>query len=316
MLNRDDAATSALLRDGGKVFGALAQSPTQLQGLIRNSNAVFASTAARNQELAAAIKAFPAFTVATRETVQRVHEFARVANPLINELRPAAKQLNPTLKQTVILAPELQTLLENLVPLTAASKAGVPAFEEFLNASVPWLTRLKPYLGNFVPIFNYINTYRRELAAFFANSTANTEATSQNITQTKLLHYLRISNPVNPEALSGYPQPAGEQPRESVHGPGRLSATFERSVGFSGATYAPRTPSRRLGRRYPLTSCRSSRTSTTPRRLEGHHARDRTRLVSRQRGSTKRSQDSNHCHEHGRRCSQNQKNRPTQRRVT
>ncbi len=205
VLNRDDAATSALLSDGGKVFGALAQSPTQLQGLIRNSNAVFASTAARNQELAAAIKAFPAFTVATRETVQRVHEFARVANPLINELRPAAKQLNPTLKQTVILAPELQTLLENLVPLTAASKAGVPAFEEFLDASVPWLTRLKPYLGNFVPIFNYINTYRRELAAFFANSTANTEATSQNITQTKLLHYLRISNPVNPEALSGYP---------------------------------------------------------------------------------------------------------------
>ncbi len=206
VLNRDDAATSALLSDGGKVFGALAQSPTQLQGLIRNSNAVFASTAARNQELAAAIKAFPAFTVATRETVQRVHEFARVANPLINELRPAAKQLNPTLKQTVILAPELQTLLENLVPLTAASKAGVPAFEEFLDASVPWLTRLKPYLGNFVPIFNYINTYRRELAAFFANSTANTEATSQNITQTKLLHYLRISNPVNPEALSGYPK--------------------------------------------------------------------------------------------------------------
>ena len=76
VLNRDDAATSALLRDGGKVFGALAQSPSQLQGLIRNSNAVFASTAARNQELAAAIKAFPAFTVATRQTVDRVHEFA------------------------------------------------------------------------------------------------------------------------------------------------------------------------------------------------------------------------------------------------
>ena len=85
-----------------------------------------------------------------------------------------------------MLAPELQTLLENLGPLTAASKAGVPAFEQFLDASVPWLTRLKPYLGNFVPIFNYINTYRREIAAFFANSTATTQATAQNITQTKL----------------------------------------------------------------------------------------------------------------------------------
>ena len=205
VLNRDDAATSALLSNGGRVFGALAKSPAQLQGLIRNSNAVFASTAARNQALAAAIKAFPAFTVATRQTVDRVHEFARVATPLINELRPAARQLNPTLQETVVLAPELQTLLKNLGPLTAASKAGVPAFERFLDASVPWLGRLKPYLGNFVPIFNYINTYRREIAAFFANSTATTEATPQNITQTKLLHYLRISNPVNPETLSGYP---------------------------------------------------------------------------------------------------------------
>ena len=205
VLNRDSAATTALLSDGGQVFGALARSPAQLQGFVRNSNAVFASTAARDQALAAAIRAFPAFTVATRLTVDRVHRFAAQATPLINELRPAAVQLSPTLQETVTLAPELRSLLVNIGPLTAASKEGVPAFEQFLDASVPWLARLKPYLGNFVPIFNYINTYKRELAAFFANSTATTQATAQNITQTKLLHYLRISNPVNPETLSGYP---------------------------------------------------------------------------------------------------------------
>ena len=204
VLNRDSAATSALLSDGGQVFGALARSPAQLQGFVRNSNAVFASTAARDAALAAAIRAFPAFTVATRLTVDRVRRFAAEATPLINELRPAAVQLSPTLQDTVILAPELRSLLVNIGPLTQASKAGVPAFEQFLDASVPWLTRLTPYLGNFVPIFNYINTYRRELAAFFANSTATTQATSQNIGQTKLLHYLRISNPVNPETLTSY----------------------------------------------------------------------------------------------------------------
>jgi ABC-type transporter Mla subunit MlaD len=204
VLHRDDAATSVLLREGGQVFGALARSPAQLQGLVRNSNAVFASTAARNQALAAAIRAFPAFTIATRLTVDRVHRFAAQATPLINELRPAAVQLSPTLEKTVILAPELRTLLVNLAPLTRASRTGVPAFERFLTDSVPWLTRLKPYLGSFVPIFDYINTYRREIAAFFANAAASTEASAQNITQTKLLHYLRISNPVNPEALTGY----------------------------------------------------------------------------------------------------------------
>ena len=204
VIRRDDAATSVLLRESGQVFGALARSPSQIQGLIRNSNAVFASTAARDQALAAAIKAFPAFTVATRLTIDRVHRFATLANPLINELRPAAVQLTPTLQKTVILAPELRTLMVNLAPLTQASKTGVPAFNRFLTDSVPWLKRLTPYLGNFVPIFNYINTYRRELAAFFANSSAVSEASSQNITQTKLLHYLRISNPVNPETLTSY----------------------------------------------------------------------------------------------------------------
>ncbi len=206
VLGRDAAATSTLLRDTGPVFGALARSPAQLQGLIRNSNTVFASTAARDVALAAAIRAFPGFTVATRLTVDRVRRFATEAKPLIDELRPAAIQLSPTLQDTVTLAPELRSLLQNLGPLTQASKNGVPAFERFLDASVPWLARLKPYLGNFIPIFNYINSYRREIAAFFANSAATTEALAQNITQTKLLHYLRIANPVNPEALTGYPR--------------------------------------------------------------------------------------------------------------
>jgi phospholipid/cholesterol/gamma-HCH transport system substrate-binding protein len=204
VLNRDNAATRTLLRDTGQVFSALAQSPSQLQGFIRNSNAVFSATAARNQALQAAIPAFANFTVATRLTVDRIKQFATLSNPLINELRPAARQLSPTLIQTVILAPELKSLLVNLGPLTQASKTGVPALIKFLNVSVPWLTRLKPYLGNLIPIFNYINTYRREIAAFFANGTATTQATGLNITQTKILHYLRISNPVNPETLTDY----------------------------------------------------------------------------------------------------------------
>ena len=69
---------------------------------------------------------------------------------------------------------------------------------------MPWLKRLTPYLGNLVPVLDYINIYRREVAAFFANSTAATQATDFNNVSTKQLHYLRISNPVNPEALTAY----------------------------------------------------------------------------------------------------------------
>jgi virulence factor Mce-like protein len=204
VLNRDSAATTTLLRNGGKVFSALSSSPSQLQGFIKNSNAVFAATAKEDTALANTIRAFPAFNVATKETIDRVDRFAQTTKPLIDELRPAAGPLSAALQQTAIFAPELRELMTNLAPLTQASKAGVPAFEQFLKDSVPWLTRLKPYLGSIVPVVDYINTYRREIAAFFANSTATTQASGQNITQTKTLHYLRISNPVNPEVLTAY----------------------------------------------------------------------------------------------------------------
>jgi phospholipid/cholesterol/gamma-HCH transport system substrate-binding protein len=204
VLRRDSADTSTFLRDTGQVFSALSKTPAQLQGLIRNSNALFAATAARDTALANTIRAFPAFLVGTRLTIARVNRFAANTKPLIDELRPAAVQLSPALEASVPLAPELKTLLTNIGPLTAASKAGVPALERFLNDSVPWLTRLKPYLGNLIPVFDYINVYRREIAAFFANSTATTEAKSANITQTHHLHYLRITNPVNPEVLANY----------------------------------------------------------------------------------------------------------------
>lgn len=204
VLNRDSAATSTLLHDGGQVFSALSRSPAQLQAFIRNSNALFTATAARDRALADTIRAFPAFTVATRETIDRVNRFASDTKPLIDELRPAAVKLSPALQQVAVFAPELRELMVDIAPLTSASKAGVPAFEKFLDDTVPWLARLKPYLGNLVPVIDYINTYRREVAAFFANSTATTQASSSNITQTRQLHYLRISNPVNPEVLTNY----------------------------------------------------------------------------------------------------------------
>jgi virulence factor Mce-like protein len=204
VLNRDSTATRTLLHDGGQVFSALSRSPSQLQGLIRNGNRLFAATAARDVALANTIRAFPGFLVATRQTIDRVDSFAVTAQPLIDELRPAAVQLSPALQATAVLAPGLRNVLTYLGPLTSASRNGVPAFEKFLRVSVPLLARLKPYLGGIVPVVNYINDYRREIAAFFANSTATTQATALNITSSKLLHYLRISNPVNPEVLTTY----------------------------------------------------------------------------------------------------------------
>jgi virulence factor Mce-like protein len=209
VLHRQGAATSTFLRDTGVVFSSLSASPSQLQSFIRNANATFAATAAQNVALANTIKAFPPFTVQARVTVNRLTRFAQTTKPLIDEFRPAAVQLSPALQRTVILAPELRDLMVFLGPhpqpgLTAAAKTGIPALQRFLNSSVPWLARAKPYLGGLIPVINYVNVYRHEVAAFFANGTASTQATAGNLAQTKDLHYLRISNPINPELLTPY----------------------------------------------------------------------------------------------------------------
>jgi len=203
VLNRQGAATTALLHDGGQVFSALSRSPSQLQGFVRNTNSLFAATSARNVALAATVQAFPAFLSQTRATINRVARFSQTTKPLIDELRPAALQLSPALQSLTMLAPELRTLMTDVGPLTSASKAGFPALERFLDESVPFLTRAQPYLGGLVPVIDYINTYRREIAGFFANSTATTEGVAASAYPGNL-HYLRVSNPINPELLTRY----------------------------------------------------------------------------------------------------------------
>lgn len=204
VLNRQSAATSALLRDGGQVFSALSASPGQLQGFVTHSNQVFAATAARDADLADTIRAFPAFLSETRAAVVRLTRFAQTTKPLIDELHPAAVQLTPTLQSVAVLAPELKRLVTDVGPLSQASQAGFPAIGSFLDDSVPFLVRAKPYLGELVPVIDYINDYKREIAGFFANSTASTQAIAQSAFGNNL-HYVRISNPINPELLTPYP---------------------------------------------------------------------------------------------------------------
>jgi phospholipid/cholesterol/gamma-HCH transport system substrate-binding protein len=204
VLRREGAATSTLLRQGGVVFSALSQSPSQLQAFNRNSNAVFAATASRDAELAATFRAFPAFLNESRATISTTTQFAKNTKPLVDELKPAAVNLNPTLASLEVFAPELRTLLVRIGPLTQASKAGFPALNRFLNESIPFLVRAKPYLGGVVPVLQYINDYRREIAGFFANSTATTEGVLGANVGNGNLHYVRVSNPVNPEPLTTF----------------------------------------------------------------------------------------------------------------
>jgi phospholipid/cholesterol/gamma-HCH transport system substrate-binding protein len=203
VLDEQSGATRRLVRDTGEVFAALTERQGQLRQLISASNRVFSTTARRNRELAGAFVVLPTFLDETRATTRRVTRFARTANPLITQLRPAARALSPTLRGLNALAPDLRVFLEKLGPLNRVARRGLPATERFLDELEPLLGRLDPYLADLNPILAYLGLYRREIAAFFANDAAATQAGSFQDGTT--LHYLRVTNPLNAEVLAPYP---------------------------------------------------------------------------------------------------------------
>ena len=206
ILKRQDVATRTLVRDTGEVFGALSERRGQLRSLIENSNRVFETTAARSDQLAAAFVALPTFLRETRATTVRLSRFADETDPLVTQLRPAARELSPTLVSLQSLAPDLRGLFKDLNPLIEVSRTGLPALERTLDDTKPLLARLEPFLRNLQPVFSYLGLYKREIAAFFALDAAATQATDIPPASTRPLHYLRTTNPLNPENLAAYPR--------------------------------------------------------------------------------------------------------------
>lgn len=199
-------ATRTLVRDTGTVFEALTERQGQLQSLITNSNRVFETTARRNADLAAAFQVFPTFLGETRTTVRRITRFANATNPLVTQLRPAARELSPTLIELKAISPDLRGLFKDLGPLIRVSRRGLPALERVLDDTRPLLAQLDPFLRNAIPILDYVGLYKRELTAFLSLDAASAQAVDEPPGSKQPVHYLRTTNPVNPEALAAYPR--------------------------------------------------------------------------------------------------------------
>jgi len=205
-LDAQAGATRQLVSGTGEVFDALTERRGQLRDLIADSGRAFRSTASRDQQLADTFRALPTFLGESRQTVQRITRFARETDPLITQLRPAARELSPTLIDLRALAPDLRGLFRDLDPLITASREGFPATERFLDDTRPLLGQLEPFLRNVNPILDWLGLYKREIAAFFSNSASATQATDLPGGVTAPVHYLRTTNPLNPEVLAAYPR--------------------------------------------------------------------------------------------------------------
>jgi phospholipid/cholesterol/gamma-HCH transport system substrate-binding protein len=205
VLRTQSDATRRFVRDTGEVFGALTERSGQLRELIVNSNRLWASVASRDQQLADTFRVLPTFLREGRATTERTTQFAEEADPLIDQLRPAARQLSPTLVDLDRLAPDLRGFFVDLDPFVRVSRRGLPATEEVLDNTRPILRRLDPFLRQLTPIFDYLGLYHREIASFFANGSAATQFTAPALNTGGQTHALRVMNPMNPEIMAGFP---------------------------------------------------------------------------------------------------------------
>jgi virulence factor Mce-like protein len=204
ILQSQSGAVRQLVSNTGEVFTALSERDGQLRSLIENSNKVFQTTAQRDQALREAFVALPTFESESRTTVDRLTTFAHKTNPLVTQLRPAARELSPTLTDLSALAPDAKALFRDLDPLITASKDGLPALQRFLDELHPLLQQFDPTLRQLNPILSFVGGYQNELTAFFGNVVGSTQATTADG-----VHYLRTTNPLNPENLAVYPRRVG-----------------------------------------------------------------------------------------------------------
>jgi phospholipid/cholesterol/gamma-HCH transport system substrate-binding protein len=215
ILDSQQHAVRQLVHSGGTVFQALSERQGQLRGLIQNSNTVFTTTAQRNQDLAEAFRILPTFQRETRLTLERLNRFAIDADPLVQQLRPSARQLSPTLEAAGRAAPDLQRFFVGLRGTIAASDKGFPALRRLLNDDLaPLLARLGgnvdgrvPWLAEFNPIIKVAQNYKHEITGFLGNIAAATNnfqtAPEKNFAPVKLL---RTTSPLNPQSLAAFPQ--------------------------------------------------------------------------------------------------------------
>jgi phospholipid/cholesterol/gamma-HCH transport system substrate-binding protein len=218
ILNRQEGAVTGLVSNTGVVFEALTERGGQLRSLIENANRVFETTAQRDEDLKAAFLALPTFERESQVTLDRLAEFAQDTDPLVTQLRPAARELSPTLRDLGALSPDLEALLRELGPLITASRTGFPAAERILEDARPLIAQLDPAMRQLTPLLDFLGLYKRELTAFFANTASATQARDSSG-----VHYLRTTNPLNPENLAVYPRRIGSNRPNPYTKPGNFT---------------------------------------------------------------------------------------------
>jgi len=227
VLATQEGAVRLLVHNTGVVFNALAGRDHQMEGLIVNGEHTFHAAADESQAFAEAFQALPEFEHNSTVALKALDKFAVVSNPYLDEVKPVERQLTSLLQAAKPFAPQFNSFLTAVGPLTTAAKKGLPESAKVFNLTVPVLENLRPVLHNLDPFLEELGDYVPELQAFFANLTAATEAHGGNGStdgQGPSEHYLRTMLVFSPESLAVYPSRVGTDRSNAYPQPGAFKA--------------------------------------------------------------------------------------------
>ncbi|MGA8744279.1 MAG: MlaD family protein [Solirubrobacterales bacterium] len=205
ILDTQRLAVRQLFSNGAVALSALRGRQGELASLIRNSNAVFQTTARRDTEIEEIFRAFPTFLDQSKLTLAALRSFSLNADPLMRQLVPVAEQLSPTIIAFGKLAPQAKGLFEGLAPVIALAPSGFPALRKLFRDEFPPLLRaLDPFLRNLNPILTGLGLYKHEITGVMANLGVASNAILPEETGVAAQHYLRTMGPLNPESLATF----------------------------------------------------------------------------------------------------------------
>ena len=172
-LDEQETAVRRLVRNTGRVFGAINEREGMLRDLITNANNTFEATASKDEALAETFRILPTFLDETRVTLARLETFARNTRPLVNRLKPSADNLGPTVRDLGDLAPDLEGLFRDLDPLIRAGRNGLPDLGRTLSAAEPLFEAAHVFLPELNPILSELNFHQVTVASFISNAAAD-----------------------------------------------------------------------------------------------------------------------------------------------
>jgi len=202
VLDEEEPAVRALIRNSGRTLEAVNERRLQLRQLIGNADDTFGALASRNDALAETIQIFPTFLDESRATFRRLERFSENTRPLVRDLIPVAEDLRPTLEDVGKLAPNLKALFRDLDPLIDESPKTLPSAARFIAGAEPVFESLNPYLDELNPILGYLNYQQQQVADFITNGGGSFTSSLPPLNASEgKRHYLRAYSAINSRSL-------------------------------------------------------------------------------------------------------------------